>query len=131
MANLGLRHLALNVKDPQVSKKFYRDFFGMTLEWEPDPENVYLTTDHQDNLAIHKSPNPPLQSGTQSLDHLGFVMSEPADVDSFFQKAQEQNVKILKNPKWHRDGAYSFYLEDPDGHVVQVIYHPPIAKASK
>lgn len=129
MANLGLRHLALNVKDAQASKKFYMDFFGMTLEWEPDPDNVYLTTAGQDNLAIHKVDNLRIDEKRQSLDHFGFVMSESADVDTFFKKATEQNVTIFKKPKRHRDGAYSFYLTDPDGHVVQVIYYPPIAGA--
>lgn len=27
----------------------------------------------------------------------------------------------------HRDGARSFYCLDPEGVVVQVIYHPPIS----
>lgn len=125
--NLGLRHLALNVRDAQDTKTFYMDFFGMQLEWEPDPQNVYLTTQGQDNLAIHTVTDVPSPCTKQSLDHLGFVMSEPKDVDALYEKARVQNINILKDPKWHRDGAYSFYLQDPDGHVVQVIYHPPIS----
>ena len=30
-------------------------------------------------------------------------------------------------PKTHRDGARSFYCADPDGNVVQMIFHPPIS----
>jgi predicted enzyme related to lactoylglutathione lyase len=37
-------------------------------------------------------------------------------------------VKILKEPKTHRDGARSFYCLDPAGNTVQMIYHPPLAK---
>ena len=99
----------------------------MSLEWEPDAQNVYLTTAAQDNLAIHEDAE--VQSSPHdSLDHIGFVMSEPEDVDDFFLRAKKQGLVILKEPKWHRDGACSFYLKDPDGHVVQIIYHPPIAK---
>ncbi|HEX7028333.1 MAG TPA: VOC family protein, partial [Gammaproteobacteria bacterium] len=25
------------------------------------------------------------------------------------------------------DGARSFYIKDPDGNIVQLIYHPPIS----
>jgi catechol 2,3-dioxygenase-like lactoylglutathione lyase family enzyme len=30
MGLLGLRHVALNVRDPQASKRFYADCFGMS-----------------------------------------------------------------------------------------------------
>ena len=55
MALLGLRHLALNVRDPQASKRFYADCFGMQVVWEPDPDNVYLSSG-PDNLALHRTP---------------------------------------------------------------------------
>lgn len=126
--NLGLRHVALRVKNAQITKKFYMDFLGMQLEWEPDPDNVYLTTNAQDNLAIHTVPDLALDPAAESLDHLGFVMSDPKDVDELFERAHKKKLRILKEPQWHRDGAYSFYMQDPDGHVVQIIYHPPIAK---
>ena len=54
MGLLGLRHLALNVRDPQASKRFYSDCFGMSVVWEPDPDNVYMSSG-PDNLALHRS----------------------------------------------------------------------------
>ena len=53
MALLGLRHVALNVRDPQASKRFYADCFGMSVVWEPDPDNVYMSSG-PDNLALHR-----------------------------------------------------------------------------
>lgn len=126
--NLGLRHLALNVKDAQVSKKFYCDFFGMQLEWEPDPKNIFLTTAGQDNLALHERGDLNIDAKNQALDHLGFVMADKETVDEYYAKAKVQNVPIAFELKQHRDGAYSFYLKDPDDHIVQVIFHPPISE---
>jgi catechol 2,3-dioxygenase-like lactoylglutathione lyase family enzyme len=40
-------------------------------------------------------------------------------------------VKIAGPLKAHRDGARSFYVRDPDGVLVQIIYHPPIADRAK
>ena len=37
-------------------------------------------------------------------------------------------MRIKNEPRTHRDGARSFYCLDPDGNVVQMIYHPPISK---
>lgn len=128
MQTLGLRHVALNVKNAQISKNFYTELFGMTLEWEPDPKNVYLTSQGQDNLALHENPNLKLDASQQSLDHIGFAMRSPADVDKLYDEVVAHGVVIVAKPKQHRDGAYSFYMRDPDGYVVQLIYHPPIAK---
>ena len=50
MGMTGLRHVALNVRDPQASKRFYADCFGMRVVWEPDPDNVYMSSG-PDNLA--------------------------------------------------------------------------------
>ena len=38
----GLRHLALNVDDLDAMKRFYVELLGFAIEWEPDPDNVYL-----------------------------------------------------------------------------------------
>jgi catechol 2,3-dioxygenase-like lactoylglutathione lyase family enzyme len=131
MNSLGLRHLALNVKNAQASKVFYKNFFDMQIEWEPDEKNIFLTTNGHDNLAIHEIAGLGLNPKQQALDHLGFAMLSPADVDEVYQKALAQNVTIIQAPKKHRDGAYSFYMRDLDGYAVQVIHHPPIEKAYK
>ena len=51
----GLRHVALKVRDIHRSKTFYQQFFGMEVVWEPDPQNVYLSSGC-DNLALHELP---------------------------------------------------------------------------
>jgi catechol 2,3-dioxygenase-like lactoylglutathione lyase family enzyme len=130
MNTLGLRHVALNVRDPQVAKEFYTRVLKMQVEWEPDPENVYLTSHGHDNLAIHKAPEASATAG-QRLDHIGFVLPSPKDVDEWYVWIKSQGAKILREIKSHRDGARSFYLEDPDGVVIQMIYHPPIARSAQ
>jgi catechol 2,3-dioxygenase-like lactoylglutathione lyase family enzyme len=137
MKTLGLRHVAIQVIDPQKSKNWYMHVLKMDLEWEPDAENVYLTSGGHDNLAIHKSQPSSHAPGTapssdsfgsaQLLDHIGFALPSLEDVDAWYKWVQSQNVKILREIKTHRDGARSFYMQDPDGVVIQMIYHPPIA----
>ena len=36
-------------------KRFYVDLLGFEVEWEPDADNVYLSSGI-DNLALHRSP---------------------------------------------------------------------------
>jgi len=126
---LGLRHVALNVRDVQKSIEFYSKVLGMKLEWMPDEDNAYLTSG-QDNLALHKLP-PGVEPGRiQTIHHIGFVVRRPEDVDRWAEKIRRHGLGLVQEPKTHRDGARSFYFHDPDGLLIQLIYHPPISDKS-
>ena len=123
---LGMRHVALNVSDMAACERFYVDLLGMQVEWRPDDDNVYLTSGH-DNLALHRIANPAGPDDVQRLDHVGFFIATPQQVDDWYDFLLANDVVIVAEPRTHRDGARSFYCRDPEGVVVQVIYHPPIA----
>jgi catechol 2,3-dioxygenase-like lactoylglutathione lyase family enzyme len=126
---IGLRHAALHVRDVDRSLSFYRDVLGMQLEWRPDPENAYLTFG-TDNLALHQFSSDQVPGDVQILDHIGFAVSSPEDVDLWATRLADQGVELAKPPKTHRDGARSFYFYDPDRILIQLIYHPPISSPS-
>ena len=122
----GMRHIALRVKDMQAMEHFYMDLMGMEVEWRPDPDNVYLCSGN-DNLALHRVPEPLAETSRQSLDHLGFIIPEIDQVSQWYAFLVSRGVAMKTQPRTHRDGARSFYCYDPDGNVVQIIHHPPIA----
>ncbi len=126
----GLRHLALKVTDLGRSRAFYEGLFGMTVVWEPDAENVYLSSG-ADNLALHQVGADERASyrsqPAQFLDHLGFIMDGVEAVDALFRIVEQRQVPVVKPPKRHRDGSYSFYVADPDGNVVQVLHIPGLS----
>ena len=35
--------------------------------------------------------------------------------------------KIHKEKKVHRDDSISFYVEDPDGNILQILWHPTLS----
>lgn len=119
----GLRHLALNVQRMDEMKRFYIDLLGFAVEWEPDADNVYLSSG-VDNLALHRSP---VGGAGGALDHLGVIVTEAGDVDRWAAFLESRGVTILAQPRTHRDGARSCYIHDPDGNTVQIIHHPPIS----
>lgn len=122
----GMRHLALNVIDLDACVDFYTRLLGMALEWQPDTDNYYLTSGN-DNLALHRAKKTRADSNGQALDHLGFIIDKADDVYHWFDFLEQEQVEMLTQVKDHRDGARSFYCKDPDGNVVQIIYHPPIS----
>jgi len=120
----GLRHVALYVRDMQAAEHFYVDLLGMQVEWRPDPENVYLTSGN-DNLALHAADS--AFDSNQMLDHIGFILKTPDDVDIWHAFLSANSVVMKSEPRTHRDGARSFYCVGPEQVIVQMIYHPPIA----
>jgi len=128
-AHAGLRHLALHARDLDAMKRFYIDVLGFAVEWEPDPDNIYLSSGI-DNLALHRTaalPTGPNAWANQALDHLGLVVRTPEDVDRWAVFLESKGVALAAKPKTHRDGARSCYFHDPDGNTIQIIHHPPIS----
>lgn len=122
----GMRHVALFVERFDEAIHFYTELLGMSVEWHPDPDNIYLTSGN-DNLAIHRFQGAERQPAQQRLDHIGFIIDTPEQVDAWHEFLLANGVRVKNPPKTHRDGARSFYCLDPDGNAVQIIYHPPIS----
>ena len=120
----GMRHVALYVNEFDACEHFYVELLGMKVEWRPDNDNVYLTSGN-DNVALHRATES--FDGYQHLDHIGYMLNRPEDVDAWHTFLLEHGVEMRTKPKTHRDGARSFYCYNPDGNTIQMLYHPPLA----
>ncbi len=131
----GLRHVALRVTDLSRSRIFYEELLGMKVVWEPDADNLYLSSG-TDNLALHQIAAGELASyrplKAQLLDHIGVILEDAGAVDRMYKTIEPKIISfggaIAKPPKQHRDGSYSFYFTDPDGNVIQALYEPTISR---
>jgi catechol 2,3-dioxygenase-like lactoylglutathione lyase family enzyme len=106
-ATAGMRHIALSV------------------EWRPDADNLYLTSGN-DNLALHRVDRK-ADPAAQTLDHIGFILRAPEEVDAWYEFLRANGVEMKSAPRTHRDGARSFYCLAPQDVTLQMIFHPPIA----
>jgi len=124
----GMWHVALNVRDIELMRAFYVDVLGYAVEWAPDVDNVYMTRG-RDNIAIHRSEFAPAHGARDrgSLDHIGFILETPEQVDRWAGWLTERGHPPEVAVKTHRDGARSFYVRDPEGNLLQFIFHPPLA----
>ena len=83
-AHAGLRHVALYVEDLEKCVTFYTEVFGMDVEWQPDADNVFLTSGN-DNLALHRA-----ASRTEQLVQVKVVLLPIAR-----QQISEQIARLL------------------------------------
>jgi catechol 2,3-dioxygenase-like lactoylglutathione lyase family enzyme len=124
ITNRGMRHLALRVSDVARAAEFYERVFGMRLVWQPDPDNIYLSSGC-DNLALHRGA--PGDPNAGALDHLGFVVPSITDLEAGWRWAQAERLDIVHPLRHHRDGSVSFYIRDPDLNVIQLLFEPSIS----
>ena len=113
-------------------KRFYVDVLGFEVEWEPDADNVYLSSG-VDNLALHRSTAPAADSLDRRRRRIRARSSRP---DRSIRRTtsiawaaflESRGVTLDAKPRTHRDGARSCYFKDPDGNSIQIIHHPPIS----
>lgn len=121
-ATLGIRHVALTVRELEAAERFWVDVMGYEVEWRPDPDNVYLHGG-RDNLALHRGD----VSGTGQLDHIGLAVPTPGDVDAWAAHLAAKGVVLKTQPKTHRDGSRSLYFYGPQQLLIQIIHHAPIS----
>ena len=115
---LGLRHVALRVRDLEAAERFFVGLLGYRVEWRPDADDVYLARG-EDNVALHRADAAP---GAGMLDHIGLAVARPEDVDRWAEHLEAHGATLRARPRTHRDGARSLYLDGPEGLVVQIIH---------
>ena len=121
----GLNHLALPVRDPERSAKFYADLFNMEITFSA-PEVAFLKTiGARDMIALNRS-EAAIVSSRETL-HFGFMV-EPQQFDAALRTIEEASVKKVSEPSRREIGRYVF-IEDPDGYTVEIFecLSPPYA----
>jgi catechol 2,3-dioxygenase-like lactoylglutathione lyase family enzyme len=108
--------------DLELARSFYGDFLGFEVGME------------EQGFRIFRSPsNPTAQVITaartgETMDPrvLAVKMSvEVPDVDAAYEDAQRRELRIvypITNEPW---GVRRFFVEDPDGNVINVVSHKP------
>ena len=116
-----LDHVAIRVKDMQVSAKWYNDVLGLEIvkvpEWGPFP--IFLLAG-KSGIALfpanEEEPSVPLRSRNVIIDHFAFNV----DNDAFAKARKKYEVLGIKYQFQDHIIFHSIYTEDPDGHIVEL-----------
>lgn len=122
----SIDHVTLVVKNLERSREFYVDGLGMTEVLRPSfsfPGSWFqagATQIHliQEHVGTPPAGNPlPEQFRTSRSQHFAFVVD---NAEAAFARAQELGMKVVSSPKSRPDGFVQVFLNDPDGHVVEL-----------
>ena len=108
-------------------RRFYTDVLGFDVEWEPDGDNVYLTSG-ADNLALPPCTRRRRSGARRRPRSPGPRRAAPGRgrrVGGLPDAAGNRARRAAEDPPRRlRDRCT---LSDPDGNRVQIIHHPPIS----
>lgn len=111
-----LGHVAIRVQDMERAKRFYCSL-GMELVWDAQDWCYLETRPGREGLALlgpdYRAAGP----------HFAFHFRDRAAVSKAHAQLKAAGVAVGAVHD-HRDGTASFYLRDPEGNWLEMLYEP-------
>ncbi len=118
----GLTHVALAVRDPQRSLRFYQAVVGAQPVYQEDDFVQAQTPGSRDVLVFERR-----RSGigrTGGLAHFGFRLQRAADIAIAVRAIRAAGGKVMDHGEFVPGEPYVFFT-DLDGYVVEIWYELP------
>jgi catechol 2,3-dioxygenase-like lactoylglutathione lyase family enzyme len=114
----GLTHISLSVRDPERSLAFYRELFGVREYFRDDDSIQVLGPGPHDVIVFERRPSHGQPGG---IDHFGFRLTDPKDIQDAVEKARAAGATILRQGEFS-PGFPFVYIADPDGYTIEIWY---------
>jgi len=135
----GINHLVLNVRDLEVSHKFWTEIIGFRqvaeLQNRPFKMRFYSGVSEDGDVTHHDlalAEAPPEAAGQDSwtmqprrigLNHVAIAWPDRESWLRQLEFLQKRGVKFLR--RVNHGMTHSVYIQDPDGHGIEVLYELP------
>jgi catechol 2,3-dioxygenase-like lactoylglutathione lyase family enzyme len=110
----GIDHVVLQVRDVERAKQFYIDVLGLTLDREHGKQSFLRCGPYQ--VGLFESPEGAEIHAGDEMNHLALRL-EWGDFEQVSAALKAAGVAF----KGREGDPYCIYLEDPDGHLLQLL----------
>lgn len=125
---MKIDHIALYVKDLEVSKSFYETYFGAKsneLYHNPKTElhTYFLSFENGARLEIMWRPNISERLDkvmNEGFIHFAFSVGSKEAVDALTLKMIDEGYICSSAPRTTGDGYYESVILDPDGNMIEI-----------
>jgi catechol 2,3-dioxygenase-like lactoylglutathione lyase family enzyme len=118
----GIRHIHLLVGDHDRSVSFYRDVFGMEVEFRDGNILFLQSPNRHDDLALHLAVTDEEKSrvGVQGgCEHFGITVSDRGKLDECIALVITAGGTLIDKGE-HAPGVAYAYIADPDGYTIEI-----------
>ena len=121
MKIIHLNHVALQVKDVDVTTRFYEDVIGLKQIPRPDFgfRGTWFRLGVDQELHLIDAAAGGVSSSSRG-DHFAMMVDS---IDRAAEHLKSRGVTFT-GPKHRPDGAFQIFFEDPDGHVIEFCTAP-------
>ena len=118
----GLTHIALAVRDPKRSLRFYQKVFGAVMVYENEDFIQAQTPGSRDVLVFER--NPDLAGRLGGVVHFGFRLVDAADIKRAVRTVKAAGGTFLRQGEFCPGEPYLFCC-DLDGYELEIRYELP------
>src|SRR5688572_16163565 len=118
----GLTHIALAVRDPQRSLRFYQAVLGAVSVWESEAFVQAQTPGSRDVLVFERAPRKAGKAG--GVAHFGFRLTKPSDITAAIEAVRDAGGTVTDQGEFVAGEPYLF-ARDPDGYEFEIWYELP------
>jgi catechol 2,3-dioxygenase-like lactoylglutathione lyase family enzyme len=126
----GIRYITLFVEDLGLTKAFYRDVFGLAIDWEDDDSAVFAFGNTSINLLKVEEAGGLIGPATVGRADAGaraqFTLPVD-DADATCAMLAERGVILINGPLDRPWGVRTACFADPGGHVWEIAQDLPRA----
>ena len=121
----GLNHLTLRVNDIKRAEAFYTNTLVFTIERKMGQSMTVYRIGSDSLVIVEAETAYDDKSKDYRVDHFGFTLSSPEQVDELAEYFKENDVSIITGPANRKNGRFLF-ITDPDGNMIE-FFHEKIS----
>ncbi len=115
----GLNHITLRVNNIEKAETFYGEILGFNVEKKMGRSMTVYRIGKDSLVLVEAETEYERSSKDYRVDHFGFFVDTPEEVDQLAEYFQENEVTILSGPSNRKTGRFVF-ISDPDGNMIEI-----------